>query len=64
MLYMGASPEHLGLGGSFAELAKNYLKEHNCTSIGALIHEGNSSGVFYKNLIEDKYTYVLMETEV
>ena len=61
MLYMGASPKHLGLGGSFAEIAKTYLQEHSCTSVGALIHEGNTSGVYYKNLIVDKYNYVLME---
>ena len=61
MLYMGASPDHPGLGGAFAELVKNYLQEHKCRSVGALIHEGNTSGVFYKNLIVGKYEYVLME---
>lgn len=64
MLYMGASPEHLGLGGSFAEIAKTYLQEHNCTSVGALIHEGNTSGVFYKNLVVDRYEYVLMDKDL
>lgn len=64
LLYMGASPNHLGLGGSFAELVKTYLQEHNCTSIGALIHEGNCSGVYYKNLVVDKYEYVLMDYDL
>ena len=64
MIYMGASPKHLGLGGSFAEIAKTYLQEHNCTSVSALIHEGNTSGVYYKNLIVDKYNYVLMEYDL
>ena len=60
MLYMGANSKHPGLGGAFAELAKQYLQKHKCSSIGALIHEGNTSGVFYKNLIVDRYNYVLM----
>ena len=64
MLYMGASPDHLGLGGAFAEIVREYLQENNCTSIGALIHEGNTSGVFYKNLVVDKYEYVLMEYDL
>ena len=61
ILYMGAGKEHLGLNGAFSELVKRYLENHNCTSISALIKEGNYSGVYYRDLTVDKYNYVLME---
>ncbi|MBS6062558.1 hypothetical protein [Criibacterium bergeronii] len=63
ILYLGTGEKHLGIGGAFAQLSKEYLQEHNCTGIGALIHE-NKSGSYYKNLIVDRYDYILMKLDL
>lgn len=60
LLYMGADNDSLGLGSALAELTKRDLCKYGFTSIGALIHEGKVSNNFYKELIEEKYEYVLM----
>lgn len=61
MLYMGVDENNLGLGSALVEIIKNELKNKNSTSIGALIHSGKVSNFYYKNLVIDKYEYVLMK---
>lgn len=60
LLYMGADSDSLGLGSALAELTKRDLCKYGFTSVGALIHGGKVSNNFYKELIEEKYDYVLM----
>lgn len=64
MLYMGVDSEYLGLGAALAEVIKTQLSENGATSIGALIHEGKVSGIYYKDLITDQYHYVLLEKQL
>ena len=64
VLYLGVDNGHLGLGGAFAELSRKFFEVHKNTSVLALIHRGNMSGAYYKNLIVDKYNYVLMSLDL
>lgn len=64
MMYLGVDSGHYGLGGAFSELCRNFLEEHKCTCIPALIHTGNKSGTFYKELAIDRYDYILMEKSI
>lgn len=64
VLYLGVDSGHLGLGGAFAELSRKFFEAHKNYSILGLIHKGNISGAYYKNLIVDKYNYVLMEVNL
>lgn len=61
VLYLGASPKALGLGVTLVQIIRNMLCQNGCTSIGALIKEGNVTGELYKDLYIDKFEYVLME---
>lgn len=61
---MGADKDAYGLGGAFSELAYAFLKRHQYKCITALILEGNVSGTFYKNLVEDTCYYVLMKKKL
>lgn len=64
LLYMGVDKDSLGLASALAEITKRDLCKYKFTSIGALIHEGKVSNSFYKELIEEKYEYVLMGREI
>lgn len=64
MLYLGANSRGMGLGSVFAEIGKQKMQKYNCTSITALIHEGNESGRLYENLRTNKYNYVLMSLDL
>lgn len=64
LLYMGVDNDSLGLGSALAELTKRDLSKYKYTSIGALIHDNKVSGSFYKELIEEKYNYVLMGKDI
>lgn len=64
MLYLGVKKEHLGLGRALAELMKEELKKNRCTSIGALIKNGNANKVYFKELIEKEYNYVLFSKKI
>ena len=61
LLYTGIGKEHLGLGSAMAEIIKQELSNRQCKSIGALIHEGKVTNNYYKELMIDKYEYVLLE---
>lgn len=64
LLYLGASPKHLGLGGVLAHLCKEYMQKYECMSINALVRENNQSGKLYEELTVKKYNYSMYEMEV
>lgn len=64
IMHLAVDKNNYGLGGAFAELCKEDLEYNEWTSIMALIHSGNKSGVFYKELTTDRYDYVLMELDL
>lgn len=61
ILYIGVDRKHLGLGGAFAQTIRQIGQDKGAGSIAALIHEGNSSGVFFRELTTHTARYVLME---
>ena len=64
MMYLGASRHAPGLGGAFSELCRANLAKYKCSCIAALIHKGNTSGTFYKELTTDTCNYVLLSKEI
>ena len=60
VLYMGAEPHAFGLGGALAHYLRNSFYELGCTSIGALIKEGQVTGEMYDCLYVDQFEYVLL----
>ena len=61
ILYIGVDRKHLGLGGAFAQTIREIGQKRGAGSIAALIHEGNSSGVFFRELTTHTARYVLLE---
>ena len=61
ILYVGADQSTPGLGGALMHVVKNKLLENKCTSIGALIKEGNITGRYYDSLYVSKTHYELFE---
>ena len=61
ILYIGVDRKHLGLGGAFAQTIRQIGQDKGAGSIAALIHEGNSSGVFFRELTTHTARYVLLE---
>lgn len=61
ILYIGVDRKHLGLGGAFAQTIRQIGQNKGAGSIAALIHEGNSSGVFFRELTTHTARYVLLE---
>lgn len=64
MLYMGADPQHPGLGTALAETIKQTLAEKGAQSVGALIHRGKVSGGYFKDLVGVRFTYHLYEKKL
>lgn len=64
LLYLGASPKHLGLGGVLAHMCKEYMQKYKCRSINALVREDNQSGKLYDELTIKKYNYAMYELEI
>lgn len=64
ILYIGVDRKHLGLGGAFAQTIRDIGQKKGAGSIAALIHEGNSSGVFFRELTTHTARYVLLEKEL
>ena len=58
---MGADQSAPGLGGALMHVVKNKLFENKCTSIGALIKEGNITGKYYDSLYVSQTHYELFE---
>lgn len=61
ILYIGVDRKHLGLGGAFAQTIREIGQNKGAGSIAALIHEGNRSGVFFRELTTHTARYVLLE---
>lgn len=61
VLYLGADTGSAGLGGALIHDVRDILYRKGCTSIGALIKEGNVTGKMYEDLYTDKFNYVLLE---
>ena len=59
ILYVGADPSAPGLGGALAHEIRNSLYRNRCTSIGALIKEGNVTAAVYDALYTEQFHYVL-----
>ena len=64
ILYAGADKKAPGLGAALMHLIRNELYENQCTSIAALIHEGNMPAQVYTMLHTDQYKYVLMSMDI
>ncbi len=64
MLYMGVDKEHKGLGKALVYTIINELKNSKLPSIGALEKDGKVTQNYAKDLIEDKYEYVLLERHI
>jgi hypothetical protein len=64
ILYVGADKKTPGLGGALMHSVRNSLYKNKCTSIGALIHEGNVTDEIYQTLHQEQYRYVLLRKEI
>lgn len=62
ILYAGSKSP--GLGGALVHEIREELFKNQCTSIGALIKEGNVTGTMYQDLYTDKFSYVLLSKEI
>lgn len=60
MLYMGVDPAHQGLGKALAQSIVDELRQNGCASIGALQREGKVTRHYVKELISQRYEYVLL----
>ncbi|MBR3043049.1 MAG: hypothetical protein IKI45_00985 [Oscillospiraceae bacterium] len=61
LLYLGAEPEHPGLGKALSESVLRDLCDKQAVSVGALIRKGKVTGNYFSQLIENRYTYALYE---
>ena len=61
MLYMGVDQSHRGLGKALVYSIVEELKKNQLPSIGALAHDGKINQNYAKEMIEDRYEYVLLE---
>lgn len=64
LLYMGVAQEHVGLGGALSHALKLELEKKKCSSIGALIHEGKTTNLYYRDAIVDSYEYALYQKKL
>lgn len=61
LLYLGAKPEHPGLGKALSECILRELCGKQAVSVGALIRKGKVTGSYFRQLIEEQFTYALYE---
>ena len=61
ILYAGADRAAPGLGGALMHSIRNELYKNQCTSIAALIHEGNMPQQVYTMLHTEQFKYSLFE---
>ena len=61
--YLGALPEHAGLGAALTGAMMVQLKETGGESIGALCRDGKISGHYAKAFFDNEYEYVLLSRE-
>ena len=64
ILYVGAEKASVGLGCAIMQELFEELTRNGCTSIGALIKEGNLTEKIYKHVCTKQYKYVLLEKQI
>ena len=64
MLYMGVDKNHVGLGKVLVYSIIQELKKSGLPSIGALMRDGKITRNYVKEIIENKYEYVLLELKI
>ena len=64
ILYVGAEKASAGLGCAIMQELFEELTRNGCTSIGALIKEGNLTNKIYKHVCTKQYKYVLLEKQI
>ena len=64
VLYMGVSPEHVGLGNAMGHTLIKNVQRKRATSIGALIKAGKVTQRYVNNKITSSNTYVLLEYDL
>lgn len=64
VMYLGVDYRAYGLGAAFAEVCRVNLEKRGSTSISALIHDGNISGGFFKELEIERYNYNLYNMDI
>lgn len=64
MLYMGVDQEHQGLGKAMVQSIIEELRKNRLPSIGALQRDGKITQNYVKELIEERYEYVLLKREI
>ena len=64
MLYMGVDKKHVGLGKVLVYSIIQELKKSGLPSIGALMRDGKITRNYVKEIIENKYEYVLLELQL
>ena len=62
--YLGALPEHAGMGAALTGAMMIQLNETGGESIGALCRDGKISGHYALSFFDDKYEYVLLSKEL
>ena len=60
VLYAGANKKVAGLGCAVSYATIEEMRKRSCSSIGALIHEGNMTGRIYDELYTDSFHYALL----
>lgn len=63
LLYVGADKTP-GVGSALLHHVRNNLYKNQCTSITALIKDGNLTGKVYTNVYVDQFEYVLLEKKL
>ncbi len=64
ILYVGASKSTPGLGCALIHDLRNILYQNQCTTIGALIHEGKLTERMYAQLYTDQRQYALYQKKI
>ena len=62
--YLGALPEHAGLGAALTGAMMVQLNETGGESIGALCRDGKISGHYAKVFFDNEYEYVLLAKDL
>ena len=63
-MYMGVDKSVFGLGGAMTELLRQKLIKKKAKAIGAMIHTGKASAVYYNYLHGETHNYVLLKKEL
>ena len=64
ILYVGAEKSSAGLGCAIMQELFDELTRNGCSSIGALIKEGNLTGKIYNHTYTNQYQYALFEKNI